>query len=436
MKLFIAGLAMGLWLGVVGIVFSSDDGNYTCSMQNGANSSFSLNCVVLSAPTATATSPPATVTPAPVVWLGRTDADTYYPEPNTSKPAYLTTVTEPTFGTKLTRVTGNPGSAIPTVGGTWGNTHRHDYFKVQPWNTNQSLLKIGSLFLDGSTYQVLFQRALAGETRWHASNPDLMIQTMGNTLKSVNVRTGATTTLNAFTLYSTVQMGPSEGNLSNDGRWLALYANRASDGVKVTVVYDTINNVVVAEKALGDYYAPDDGFVTVSALGNFVYAHFNDNDIRVYDRDLNQLRVVTDLTHYDHGVDAAGREILVGTSPSNGWLVKVDLATGTRTNLTTKGYGHFNSMRSILLPGWVYRDHWGRHLATNYRPWVDEMDSFNVDAPGTMRRFAHLHANNDGLGWQAQPDSVPSPDGRRVLFASRWDSNNGPIQSYVVDTRP
>src|ERR671934_255849 len=49
-------------------------------------------------------------------------------EPTVAKPAYLGSYTDPLFGTKVTRITGDVGTAIPNIAGsTWGNIARAGY---------------------------------------------------------------------------------------------------------------------------------------------------------------------------------------------------------------------------------------------------------------------------------------------------------------------
>ena len=52
----------------------------------------------------------------------------------------------------------------------------------------------------------------------------------------------------------------------------------------------------------------------------------------------------------------------------------------------------------------------------------------------TAERIVHLHTKK--LDYITEAHAVPSPDGRRVLWASNWGSASGrPIGTYVADTR-
>jgi hypothetical protein len=55
--------------------------------------------------------------------------------PPLAEPDYRQTVTEPSFGTPITRVT-DPGLPIPNVHGTWGAAARHRYSSAQAWNAD------------------------------------------------------------------------------------------------------------------------------------------------------------------------------------------------------------------------------------------------------------------------------------------------------------
>ena len=50
-----------------------------------------------------------------------------------AKPGYLGSYTDPVSGARITRITGDPGATIPTVGGTWPSIARHNYSKDAAW---------------------------------------------------------------------------------------------------------------------------------------------------------------------------------------------------------------------------------------------------------------------------------------------------------------
>ncbi|MBV1929115.1 MAG: hypothetical protein KUG81_06340, partial [Gammaproteobacteria bacterium] len=73
-----------------------------------------------------------------------TSLTVYGTTPSLTKPTYLQTVTEPTFGTKITRISGDVGVAIPNVSPSenWLNVARHGYSTRQPWNADESIIPV------------------------------------------------------------------------------------------------------------------------------------------------------------------------------------------------------------------------------------------------------------------------------------------------------
>ena len=86
-----------------------------------------------------------------------TNQNTYWPAPDMNQPEYLETVTDPSFGTKITRIVGDPGTPLPNVPGqVWASEQlRHGYSKRQVWNSDQSMIfldrHVPNLWLDGNT---------------------------------------------------------------------------------------------------------------------------------------------------------------------------------------------------------------------------------------------------------------------------------------------
>src|SRR5262245_53370512 len=59
-----------------------------------------------------------------------------------SKPRYLVPTVDPDYGTRLIRITDEPGQPISPALGAWGPDARHVYSKQQPWNATGTLLTI------------------------------------------------------------------------------------------------------------------------------------------------------------------------------------------------------------------------------------------------------------------------------------------------------
>jgi hypothetical protein len=78
----------------------------------------------------------------------------------------------------------------------------------------------------------------------------------------------------------------------------------------------------------------------------------------------------------------------------------------------------------------------------------DEILALAVDSSGTVERFGHTHSVADSMRrgskvniFEAEPQAVPSRDGKRVLWASNWSRDCPPggcgplgeVKAYVAD---
>jgi hypothetical protein len=380
---------------------------------------------------------PESVQPGKWCWMEMTsDPTAIFSVPDIPRPGYLEQIVDPVFKTKITRITGDPGTPIITKDGQqigiWGNVAKHHYSKDQPWNSDESLIHLvrnteggspDSLFLDGQTYEVLFARSVPGDNRWHPTDPDLKIYVAGNRLGYFNVRTGSDTVIRRFTEYSRVDMGPYEGNLSLDGRTVVLYGDNSE-----VFAYSLSENKKYPTKV-----ASGIDWASISPLGNYVVIMYTDTDTQVFDLNMNFIsRFTVNHNHYDMGIDENGDEVAVGISKSyayDGLIIKHRLSDAAFTKLTTGGYGIHTSTRNNLLPGWSYSSFVS--VRNRYR---DEVTAVKMDGSETVRRFCHMH--NKDTDYLAEAMPVPSHDGKRVIFSSNWNGADArPVGAYVVDAR-
>lgn len=364
--------------------------------------------------------------------------------PGLAKPAYLASVNDPAYGTKITRITGDPGASIEGIsGGVWGNVARHHYSKDQAWNADQTLIFIdrnedggqpAPLFLDGETYKPLFSRGIPGEARWHPTDPNLMISVSGSTLSTVNVRTGAKTVIKQFSGYSGLQLGPYEGNLSADGKLIAL-VGKNRNGARVVLVYDMAAAAMRAEIRLSSLTSSID-WASVSASGQYVVVNTGTDRTIVLNYDGSVVTRFNEYgrpSHYDLTLNAAGEDIAVGVSksrPDEGKVVVRRLRDGAVTALTTAGYATHSSARNLKRPGFAFSDFEAQSPARLYS---GEITTYSL-AGGTVYRIAHHR--NIITDYLTESHSSPSPTGDRVIFVSNWGASSGrPVQAYVADFR-
>jgi len=386
-------------------------------------------------------------------------------KPGISRPGYLEPMTDPVFGTTVTRITGDPGTPIVNTDdqtiGTWGTAARHWYSKVQPWNADESLIYLyfneggnptGGLLLDGQSYEpIKFLVLPTRRVRWHPANPDLMIYAVNSEIGYYNVQTGTKTILREFTDYILSMAFLGEGEVSADGSMMAVYAEKRSEGNAPCVfAYDMVNDIVYPEKAVGSFSL--DGkvydcldWVSISPSGQYIVIYWTNVFVEVYDLNMNLVaRLEWPMGHMDIGYDTNGREMAVGysanwyvchngtdlvTSPLKGQLAGAYLDNGSAAQL---GYGDdyaisHVSTRNLDRPGWAY-------VWVQRGTMQDEIVAHMVDGSYGVQRFGHLH--NNEVDYRSEAHPVPSPDGRRVLFASNWDEASGrPVGAYVIDAR-
>ena len=136
----------------------------------------------------------------------------------------------PALVSKARVVTGSAGESISKSNRVWTPRARHLYSKVQAWNCDESLLWVSNwdsagtqVFLSGNGKDVIWVHDAPGrEMRWMPDQPSKMLY-VGNTYLGVwDVSTGQSTKLLDFPFLVEMGIGPYEGNLSRDGKWLVV----------------------------------------------------------------------------------------------------------------------------------------------------------------------------------------------------------------------
>lgn len=363
------------------------------------------------------------------------------------RPPYLEPVIDSEFGSKIVRVTGDPGTPIKNIDAVWNEVARHQYSKQAAWNADQSLLLLSrhdgfpsKLFLDGATYEPLFGRnAIPGsEIRWHPTEPDRMVYVKDDKIGYWNVREDTTEIVAEIGVdYSDFHIGPWEGNLSRDGRMLVVSGVKA--GERIAFAYDLVDKEKYPDLTF-DIDRLD--WVSVSASGKYIVLNGSieggvPDQTQIFDLEGNK---IGDLwseagrpSHYDLTLDENGEDIAVGVSkvnPDDGRVIKRRLRDGAITVLTDGGYASHVSARNVDRPGWVFVTY--QHPGPTWPPYWDEVIAVKIDGSMTVQRIAKMHTYT--VDYLTEAHAVPSPDGRRVLWASSWDADSGrPIGAYVAE---
>jgi hypothetical protein len=322
--------------------------------------------------------------------------------PSLSRPGYLQPITDPIFGTTITRISDESMNLANA------SDMQHHYSKDQPWNHDMTLIKLSNthVILDARTYQIFKRPSGKGETRWSTVNPSIMFYTSGNQFRKWDVRSDANTLLHTFP-EGNISIGSYEGNISIGDRYVVLNVGT------LAIVYDIVNDVVIAKKDLG----PMD-WATMSQSGNYVVVRPEPQTlgVLVYDRNLNLLRKIFNTgEHGDCGYDAAGNEVYSQMCPVQ--FSRLD--NGQVTSLGISMCGHL-STRNYLRPGWASVDDGSSN---------GEIFAIKLDGSKTVERFAHMRTS--GVTYDEQAKGVFSPDGSKVMFNSDWGS--GTVYTYVAE---
>ncbi len=419
-----------------------------------------------------------------------TSASKVFPEAVVSKPAYLVPAVDATFGTTVTRITGNTGTAVNTAlgPGSWSIDARQHYAKDEPWNSDGTLISIDNdggsptrIYLDAETYKV--RREICGEhrfgdDRWHPSlaHPHERISCSGDELAWIDVVSCVKT--RSWPMPFLVNgIGASEGNPSDDGRYVALF-----DNTRVFVV-DMDPQAPLAlypNSRIGPAFPLTNcglsdcsvDWVSISPSGKYVVIKYIGEHMRVLDVDPATLALsprvmpassprcygtaaqgyVYDLGHLDMarnpfdnnedvmvGQEHCSNRGLVFNGQLMGGVTMVRLKDDKVTSLTdptNEAYAHHVSCRNLQRPGWAYVT----YFTEPGKRFSSEIVAVKLDGSKSVQRFAQTHTDFNGC-YRCEAHAVPSPDGRRVMWASNWMlscatcGTKSDIKAYVADAR-
>ena len=378
-------------------------------------------------------------------------AQTYPPEIDASIitwEAYQTPSTVPNYLQSFTEPNSGNGNTVTRISdeavfGCNCSKLRHRYAKNRPWNADETkIMTSGSpaKIIDAETYEVINEVSV--KALWSNTNPDLTYDAAGNsTFVSKNIVTGQTTTLHQFSAYSSISVGYSEGNLSNDDRWVALIGVNGSNNT--LIVYDIENDQIV-----GEWFKGTAGidWISMSQSGDFVVVSYTvegsgaNRGIKSYDRNFNnETHLVNGHPHADLGYDTQGNEVLVhyGNTSGNYSIGYTRLDTGgTLGTFSFTGatgdrglWGGHISTRNIDRPGWAYVSDQGHPTDVNRYEATREIFAIKLDGSNTIQRFAKHNTVTNSYYHQAH--AVPNRDGTKVIFVSNWDNNTLESKTYA-----
>lgn len=358
-------------------------------------------------------------------------------------------IVDPVFKTKIVRVTGTPGSAIPNTSATWRTDKPYAgpvYAKDPPWNADQSLLAIKAgvagqtVFLDGNTYVPRYTRAnVKPEYRWHPKDPRYMIYVDAN--GQVGYFEPATNTytvkVNPGSGYGSCTLGSYEGNVSYDGRWAvvqclasgvsgeAAYVFFAVD-IQNGTKYPTIRAIDIGFSGATTSSGKPLDWASISPLGKYIVASQNYQVQKVLTLSGSVVASLGSMGHYDLGLDESGNEVAYEGGGaryrrlSDGALFSLPWPTGSTS--------YHTSTRNSAKTGWGYTS-----LESATATLDGEIVAHELIGNGRIRRLADHRATN--ASYDRAAFAAVSPDGKRVLFRSDWGNSSGPAYGFVLDLR-
>jgi hypothetical protein len=411
------------------------------------------------------------------------------------RPGYLTPTVDPDTQARIVRVTDDAGRALAGLPGTWGADARHVYSRQPAWSSDGALLCVQNrggepslLLLDGHDYRVRRARCEASplwDDRWHPAlahaHEMINVDRSGRELCWYDmVRCARTRTWRLP--FAVAGLGAGEGNPSADGRFVALGDARHMFVVDMDPQppyapwpHVRIGPVYAFPPESLSTTAPDDwaiGNLSVSASGRFVDVKFSTGGgvptdaHRIFEVDPRTLALrphamaadamrcdgyadrpngwIFPLKHADLALDPFDHDadVLVGgrscPGSSIGRVVKVRLRDGHVTALTDPtneaAVSHV-STRNVGRPGWAYVSYF---RAPGKRD-SDTIVAVKLDGSRTVERWCTTRTAAEGC-YRCEAHPCPSPDGRRVVFASNWAADctacgaKDEIKAYVVES--
>jgi hypothetical protein len=359
-----------------------------------------------------------------------------YPEPALpSLPAAGGTFVDPTFGTRIMRLT-DPND---------GSDCRVEYSYWPTFNVNSTRAK--ALCVNGGVDRTrIWTFDPTGFTRgssilmpmlpqstdpiWSGSDPNIIYgHSTTNLLVAFNVSTQTTTTIKDFS--GTVPSGGQlqQMSMSADDNEFAFHVTNSSGTPVGYIVWKRSTNTLLLNRT-------ESGIdeVQIDKSGRYLEAGFTSGNNRIWDLQANP-PTYTDTTwgvdgffHHDSGHGT----IFTYNGPGNGVAYRQESAPHSLTALmalsSSNKTGHM-SMRANN-EGWGLISNYNNDGSKVAYPFDNEIFQVATDGSGDVRRIAHHRSvYND---YYDAPFANISPDGRFVAFSSNWGNASGRRDVFVA----
>ena len=313
------------------------------------------------------------------------------------------------YGTITTRVTDQNSFG--------GNRNTHNYSRRSVWNIDETMMKVGDNLMDPNTYENLGVLPFSSEANWSNTNPDLMygiryVSGKANNFSVYNVKSQQLQTITTFSSYDHCTIGDSEGNLSDNDRYIVFRCDNT------LISFDIETKTILGTTATQSNF----NWASVSRSGQWILVENNNGSdpryVDRYDRNFgSQTRLTDERHHGDLGIDENGDDVLVMVSWDK--IYSVRIRDKYKKTITTGDIGHGHlSCRNIRRPGYCY-----------ISSYAGPIYSVNL-ADGKVEHMGFTRT--DSGNYSAQAKGTASPTGRALIFTSHW-YNRAAISDYVVE---
>ena len=363
-----------------------------------------------------------------------------------SKPAYLGTIIDPSFGTTIRRISdAGVGGVIKPM-----------YSTIQAWNANESMMILYNQtisqheLLDGQNYNFIrilndISPADLEQIFWDYDDPDVFYYPEINTDNFIKYTVSNQTKQTLFNM-ATVSSCNGEIHLGNDVQMMSwdsdlitfrcdnteAFSYRISTGELTTFSISNTADTAPSAGPSGNYFYHNSSVYDVD--GNFEY-------------DLNE----SSPEHSSMGKLANGNDayfaIAFAQGPNGGCIGDIiahDLTTGDCFPLISQSQGYDYPQSGTHMSANAHKNTDGGWIAASMMGYDQDgqslLDQELVIAKADegniiVCRIGHHRSDEDEFDYWGEPHATISPSGTRVLFGSDWSGaeDGQSVDSYVVE---
>ena len=371
---------------------------------------------------------------------------------NVSAPRIGHPITDLVFGTKIYKVEKEGSSFSP-------------YPKVQAWNVDSSLLRIGNRLYHADTLKETNrtkgqQESVAYATlcsrngdyfRWsHTRATTFYVLSSNNHFIQATIKDSSvdcSLTLDTFSEYEVVHIGPNEGSSDTQDRYILFSAKKPNDITMYAILFDMQTGQRIWTKTIsedfwvltkGDWLPKNIDWIAISPSGKYIVLN-NDNaglngmyryDINLENKTKLQYKwegngqLYSEGGHGDMGYDTDGNEVWVQFISGVGvYSFNLDAPNELGKKLLDSPYGGGHiSCQNTKRKGWCYVTTKGEKYQ---RVFALKLDGTSHE---TVENFSQTYLPDDvyALGGV-------NPLGTQVIFNSYWSQTAASFDTFIAE---